>query len=73
VIHHTDCGSGLLVDDDLRHGFAARGFDETELEALPVLDPSKTVRADAEKPLAYPNLSPLVKSVIARYRPGSLL
>jgi hypothetical protein len=25
IIHHTDCGSGLLADDELRHGFAARG------------------------------------------------
>jgi carbonic anhydrase len=29
VIHHTDCGSGLLADDELRHGFAERaGYDE---------------------------------------------
>jgi len=24
IIHHTDCGSTLLADDDLRHGFAQR-------------------------------------------------
>ena len=37
VIHHTDCGSGLLADDDLRHGFAERsGYDESALAELPV-------------------------------------
>jgi carbonic anhydrase len=25
VIHHTDCGSTLLADPELRRGFAARG------------------------------------------------
>ena len=24
IIHHTDCGSTLLADDELRHGFAQR-------------------------------------------------
>ena len=24
IIHHTDCGSGLLADGELRHGFAQR-------------------------------------------------
>jgi carbonic anhydrase len=48
VIHHTDCGSGLLADDDLRHAFAKRyGYDENELAALPVLDPDETARTDA--------------------------
>jgi carbonic anhydrase len=29
VIHHTDCGSTLLADDELRHGYAQRiGVDE---------------------------------------------
>ena len=29
VIHHTDCGSALLADDDLRHGYAERiGVDD---------------------------------------------
>jgi carbonic anhydrase len=25
IIHHTDCGSRLLEDEQLRHGFAERG------------------------------------------------
>jgi carbonic anhydrase len=57
VIHHTDCGSGLLADEQLRHGFAARGFDDTQLAQLPVLDPATTVRADVTTLLEYPNLS----------------
>jgi len=57
VVHHTDCGSALFADDDLRRGFAARGFDDAELAALPVLDPAETVRADVAALLRYPNLS----------------
>jgi carbonic anhydrase len=49
VVHHTDCGSALLADDDLRRGFAAAGgFDEGELAALAVTEPSTTVAADVE-------------------------
>jgi carbonic anhydrase len=40
VIHHTDCGSVLLADDELRHGYAQRiGADERALADTPVLDP----------------------------------
>jgi carbonic anhydrase len=60
VVHHTDCGSGLFADEQLRRGFAARGFDDAELALLPVLDPAVTVRADVETLLDYPNLSPEV-------------
>jgi carbonic anhydrase len=50
VIHHTDCGTGLLADDDLRHGFVARtGYDEQPMAALAVLDPEQTVREDVER------------------------
>ena len=35
VIHHTDCGSTLLADPELRHGFAARG-GYVEAAAWPV-------------------------------------
>ena len=49
VVHHTDCGSGLLADEKLRHGFATRGFDEAELAALPVPDPARTVAADVQR------------------------
>ena len=58
VIHHTDCGSVLLADDDLRHGFIARtGYAEEVLAALPVLDPVETVRADVAALLGDPRVS----------------
>jgi carbonic anhydrase len=58
IIHHTDCGSGLLADDELRHGFAARsGIADAKLAELPVLDPAATVAADVETVLADPRIS----------------
>lgn len=49
ILHHTDCGSGLLADPDLRRTFAERGgYDERTAEAMAVLDPAKTVRDDVE-------------------------
>jgi carbonic anhydrase len=61
VIHHTDCGSGLLADDELRHGFAERaGYDEKALAEIPVLDPAQTVRTDVERLLSAPQVSPRI-------------
>ena len=57
VMHHTDCGSGFFADDELRHGFAARGYDDAELARLAVLDPSVTVPVDVDKVLGAPQLS----------------
>ena len=55
IIHHTDCGSTLLADDELRHGFAMRiGVDERTLADTPVLDPERTVRTDVERVLWAP-------------------
>jgi carbonic anhydrase len=52
IIHHTDCGSTLLADDDLRHGFARRiGTDERTLADTPVLDPARTVQTDVNRVL----------------------
>ena len=52
IIHHTDCGSALLADDDLRHGFAQRiGTDERTLADTPVLDPARTVTTDVSRVL----------------------
>ena len=57
IIHHTDCGSTLLADDDLRHGFAGRiGVDERSLADTPVLDPERTVRTDVERVLWAPEV-----------------
>ena len=59
VIHHTDCGSTLLADPQLRHDFAARGgFDEAELAWLPATDPAATVRTDVNTLITAPQLSP---------------
>src|ERR1700722_18314502 len=52
IIHHTDCGSTLLADDDLRHGFAQRiGVDERTLADTPVLDPARTGQTDVNRGL----------------------
>ena len=52
VVHHTDCGSTLLADDELRHGFAQRiGTDEKALNDTPVLDPARTVATDVDRVL----------------------
>jgi carbonic anhydrase len=62
VIHHTDCGSTLLADPDLRRGFAARGgYVEAELAWLPATDPAATVRADVNTLVIAPQLSPNIR------------
>jgi carbonic anhydrase len=62
VMHHTDCGSGFYADDQMRHGFAARGgYDEAGLADLAVLDPSATVPVDVAKVLATPAVSARIK------------
>ncbi len=61
IIHHTDCGSGLLADEELRHGFSQRtGYDEQMLAELPVLDPPVTVRTDVERLLSDLRISPRI-------------
>jgi carbonic anhydrase len=61
IIHHTDCGSGFFADEELRHGFAERGFDEEELAQLPVLHPADTVRVDVDKVLANTAISKSIR------------
>ena len=62
VIHHTDCGSALLADDELRHGYAQRiGADERTLADTPVLDPARTVRTDVHRVLWAPQIPPHVQ------------
>jgi len=49
VIHHTQCGSGALADDDFRRRYAGRiGVDEISLRADAVLNPAETVTRDVE-------------------------
>lgn len=58
IIHHTDCGSGLFADDELRRGYAARGgYDEHTATAMAVLDPATTVREDVRRVRAAPELA----------------
>jgi carbonic anhydrase len=61
VIHHTQCGTGLLADPSFRHQAAeATGLPEAALEASAVADPDITVKADVERLLTSPLLSPKV-------------
>jgi carbonic anhydrase len=58
VIHHTDCGSRLLEDPALRHGFAVRaGYSEEMLAKIPATDPRETVAQDVAWILAAPQIS----------------
>jgi carbonic anhydrase len=61
VVHHTQCGTSLLADPSFRHQAAeATGQSEAALEASAVADPHITVKADVERLLASPLLSPKV-------------
>src|SRR3984885_13522663 len=61
VVHHTQCGTGFLADPGYRHRAAeATGISEADLAAAAVADPYDTVRADVDRLLASPKLSPKV-------------
>ena len=61
VVHHTQCGTGFLADPSFRHQTAeATGLSEAALEASAVADPHTTVKADVERLLTSPLLSPKV-------------
>ena len=61
VVHHTQCGTGFLADAGfLRQAAEATGLSEAALEASAVADPHATVRADVERLLTSPLLSPKV-------------
>jgi carbonic anhydrase len=61
IIHHSDCGSRLLEDEQLRHGFAERSrYDENMLAELPATEPAHTVRLDVDRLLAAPQISPRI-------------
>jgi carbonic anhydrase len=75
VIHHTDCGSTLLADPEIRRGFATRGgYVEGELAWLPATDPAATVRADVNTLVTAPQLSPniLVSGYVYNTAAGTL-
>jgi len=61
VIHHTQCGTAFLADPGFRQRTAAAtGLGEAALEASAVPDPHATVKADVERLLTSPALSPKV-------------
>src|SRR6202022_3062906 len=61
VVHHTQCGTGFLADPSFRQqAAAATGLTEAALEASAVTDPHTTVKADVERLLTSPLLSPKV-------------
>jgi carbonic anhydrase len=61
VVQHTQCGTGFLADPRFRHQAAqATGLPEAALEASAVADPHTTVKADVERLLTSPLLSPKV-------------
>lgn len=58
VIHHTQCGTGLLAEPDFRSAFAERsGTDVSMLAERAVVDPVETVRLDVAQLVAHPMLS----------------
>ena len=57
VVHHTDCGSGLMADPALREDFVARGFDDATLQRTAVLDPADTLPGDVRRVLDAPTVS----------------
>jgi carbonic anhydrase len=62
VVHHTQCGTGALVDDDFRHRYAERiGAEEADLRERAVLDPAATVRHDVELLRAAPQIPDRVR------------
>jgi carbonic anhydrase len=64
VIHHTDCGSALLVRDELREGYLARGgWDEATALEMAVTEPTKTVARDVERLRTAPELQPTIANV----------
>jgi carbonic anhydrase len=61
VIHHTQCGTRFLADPGFRHQVVeTAGLSEAALEASAVADPHTTVKADVERLLTSPLLSPKV-------------
>jgi carbonic anhydrase len=61
VIHHTQCGTGALVDDNFRRRYAERiGVEESTLRDHAVVDPAATVTRDVERLRSAPAISPRV-------------
>jgi len=62
VIHHNQCGSGALADDQFRRRYADRiGAEQSTLREHAVLDPAATVTRDVERLRSTPSISPRVR------------
>jgi carbonic anhydrase len=58
VIHHTQCGTGALVDDTFRRRYAQRiGAEESTLREHAILDPAATVTSDVQRLRSAPAIS----------------
>ena len=63
VLHHTQCGTGALVDDGFREAYAERiGADAEALRERAVIDPRATVAADVGRLRAAASISPRVRT-----------
>lgn len=61
VMHHTECGSGALLDDGFRERFAQRtGADASTLREYAVVDPAATVRSDVDRLRSAAAISPRI-------------
>lgn len=58
VIHHNQCGTGLLADEKFQRGAAnATGISQDVLAAMVVTDPAESVREDVARILEAPEIS----------------
>jgi carbonic anhydrase len=61
VVHHTQCGSAALANDDFRRRFAERtGGDESALREYAVVDPAATVATDVDRLRSSAAISPRI-------------
>jgi carbonic anhydrase len=62
IVHHDQCGTGALADDDFRRRYGERiGEDAEALRDRAVLDPAATVRHDVELLRAAPEVPDRVR------------
>jgi carbonic anhydrase len=58
IIHHNQCGTGMLADEGFRTRYAERiGVAPDPLLETAVIDPEQTVRIDVEKVRSAPGIS----------------
>lgn len=68
IVHHTQCGTGLLADPAFRRSFADRtGGDDAVLAERAVTDPDATVRREVGKLLADPLMTSEVLASVSEY------